>query len=133
MIRKLTLATALAAVIALPAMAEDVKAPAKVTAAESMTAAPSPKAAGLPLLSATQAQAWVGKPVYSSDGANVGDVAVLQRDDDNKITWMNANVGGFLGMGKHQIKLLPAQINLEVDRVVLNLTAAQVKEHGKSM
>jgi opacity protein-like surface antigen len=133
MIRKLTLATALAAVIALPAIAEDPKAPAIATPAAATNVAPAQKAAALPLLTSLEAQAWIGKPVYSSDGQKVGDVLYIQRDDDNKITWMNANVGGFLGVDKHQIKLKPEQINLQTGRVVLDLTATQVKEHPKTM
>jgi hypothetical protein len=133
MIRKLTLATALAAVIALPAMAENVKAPAMATPAAAAAAAPAQKAAALPLLTSLEAKAWIGKPVYSSDGQKLGEVAYIQRDDDNKITWMNANVGSFLGVDKHQIKLMPAQIDLQTDRVVLDLTAAQVKVHPKTM
>ena len=65
MIRTLTLATALAAAIALPAIAEDVKAPVAATSAASAQSAQS--AAGLSLTS-KEAEAWIGKPVYSSDG-----------------------------------------------------------------
>jgi hypothetical protein len=133
MIRKLTLATALATVIALPAMALDVKTPAVATPAVAATMAPAPNAAPLPLLTSREAQAWIGKFVYSSDGQKLGEVVFFQRDGGNKITWMNANVGGFLGEGKHQIKLMPAQIKLQPDRVVIDLTAAQVKEHPKTM
>jgi hypothetical protein len=133
MLRKLTLATALAAVIALPAMAEDAKAPAMATPAAATAAAPAQKAAALPLLTSPEAQAWIGKPIYSSDGQKLGEVVYIQRDDDNKITWINANVGSFLGVDKHQIKLMPAQIDLQTDRVVLDLTAAQVKVHPKTM
>lgn len=132
MIRKLTLATALAAAIALPAIAEDAKGPAIATPAAATNAAPAQKAGALPLTS-LEAQAWIGKPVYSSDGQKLGEVVYIQRDDDNKVTWMNADVGGFLGVGKHQIKLTSAQFNLQTDRVVLDLTAAQVKVHPKTM
>ena len=51
MIRKLTLATALAAVIALPAMAQDVKAPATATPVAATNAAPAQKAGALSLTS----------------------------------------------------------------------------------
>lgn len=125
MIRKLTLATALAAVIALPAMAQDVKAPATAT-----SAAPALKAGALSLTS-KEAEGWIGKPVYSSDGQKLGEVAAFQRAADNNISGMDADIGGFMGIGEHRIKLTPGQINLKADRVVLVLTAAQAKELPK--
>ena len=121
MMRTLTLAAALAASIMLPAMAQDAKAPA------TSTNAASEKGAGL-ALTAQEAQAWVGKPVYSSDGKKLGEVAGFERSADNKVTEMHADIGGFLGLGQHQVRLMPAQIHLQSDRVVLDLTSAQSKE-----
>ncbi len=126
MIRTLTLATALAAAIALPAIAEDVKAPAAATSAASAQSAQS--AAGLSLTS-KEVEAWIGKPVYSSDGMK--EVAAFQRAADNKVTEMHADIGGFLGLGEHRIRLMPAQISLQSDRVVLDLTSEQAKQLPK--
>jgi hypothetical protein len=78
-----------------------------------------------------EAQAWVGKPVYSSDGKNLGEVASFELSADNKITEMHANIGGFLGLGQHHVRLMPAQIVLQSDRVVVDLTSAQAKELPK--
>jgi hypothetical protein len=125
MIRTLTLATALAAVIALPAIAQDVKAP--VAATNTMSAQ---KAAWLSLTS-QEAEAWIGKPVYSSDGKKLGEVAAFQRSSDNKVTEMHADIGGFLGLGEHRIRLMPTQITLQSDRVVLDLTSEQAKQLPK--
>jgi hypothetical protein len=119
MIRTLTLATILAAAIALPAIADDVKAP-----ATTQNAGSTQTTAGLSLTS-QEAAAWIGKPVYSSDGKKLGEVAAFQRAADNKITEMQADIGGFLGFGEHRIRLMPAQINLQSDRVVLALTSEQ--------
>ena len=130
MIRKLTLATALAAVIALPAMAQDVKAPATAAPVTATSAAPASKAGALSLTS-KEAEGWVGKPVYSSDGQKLGEVAAFQRAADNNVSGMDADIGGFMGIGEHRIKLTPGQINLKADRVVLVLTAAQAKELPK--
>jgi hypothetical protein len=44
---------------------------------------------------------------------------------------MQANIGGFLGFGEHRIRLMPAQLSLKSDRVVLDITAAQAKELPK--
>jgi len=78
-----------------------------------------------------EAKAWVGKHVYSSDGKKLGEVAAILRTADNKITELHADIGGFLGMGEHRIRLAPAQFSLHGDRVVLDLTAAQAKELPK--
>lgn len=104
-IRTLTLATALAAAIALPAIAEDVKAPVAATNA-ALPAQSAQSAAGLSLTS-KEAEAWIGKPVYSSDGRKLGDVAAFQRASDNKVTEMHADIGGFLGLGEYRINSCP--------------------------
>lgn len=78
-------------------------------------------------LSEKEALGWVDKPVYSSDGQEVGEVVEIQRDAANKVTGMRADVGGFLGLGETRVKLSPAQFNLQGDRVMLNLTAEQAK------
>ena len=125
MIRTLTLATALAAAITLPAMAEDVKAPATTTHAASAEK-------GAPLsLTSQEAQTWIGKPVYSSDGKKLGEIAAFERAASNEVSAMDANIGGFMGFGEHRIRLASAQFSLKSDRVVLNLTAAQAKELPK--
>ncbi len=116
MIRALTIAAALATVITLPAIAQDVKSPA-TTAQTAITE--------------QEAKAWVGKHVYSSDGKNLGEVAAILRSADNKITELRADIGGFLGIGEHEIAIPAAQFMLQNDRVVLDLTAAQAKELPK--
>ena len=75
-----------------------------------------------------EAKTWVGRPVYSSDGKNIGEVAAILRTPDNKITELRANIGGFLGLGEHQIALPAAIFALHNDRVLLNLPAAAAKE-----
>ena len=117
MIRAVTLAAALAAVITLPAIAQDVKSPA-TTAQTAITD--------------QEAKAWVDKPVYSSDGNKLGEVLAIRRAADNKITELRADIGGFLGIGQHEIAVPAAHFYLHNDRVVLDLTAAQAKELPKA-
>ena len=124
MMRPLTLASALAAFIAFPAIAEEVKAPASTNTMSVQ------KGASL-MLTEQEARAWADKPVYSSDGKKLGEVAAFLRAADNKVTELHADIGGFLGMGEHRIRLAPAQFSLHSDRVVLDLTAAQAKELPK--
>lgn len=79
------------------------------------------------VLTDAQANAWIKKAVFSSDGKNVGEVTSIQRDASGKISDLQAAIGGFLGMGETQVRLMPAQFKLDNDRVVLSLTAEQAK------
>jgi hypothetical protein len=79
------------------------------------------------VLTDAQAKAWIKKAVFSSDGKNVGEVTALQRDASGKVTEMQAGIGGFLGMGETQVRLMPPQFKLVNDRAMLSFTAEQVK------
>lgn len=134
MIRSLSLATVLAAAITLPAYAQDT--PAKAPVPPSATTAPAagvttaPKSAGT-MMTAPEALAWVGKPVYSSDGKKLGEVVAFQRSADNAVNELHADIGGFLGLGETRVKVAPAQFRLQTDRVIVNVTAAEAKELPK--
>jgi PRC-barrel domain len=78
-----------------------------------------------------QARGWVDKPVYSSDGRNLGEVVALQRDASGKVTEMHADVGGFLGIGETRIKIMPSQFTLGSDRIILTVNADQAKSLPK--
>jgi hypothetical protein len=121
MMRPLTFAAAFAAAIALPALAQDIKSP---TMAGTMLTAET-------AITAQEAEAWVGKPVYSSDGKKLGEVATILRTADNKITELRADIGGFLGMGEHRIALPATQFALQNDRVVLGVSAEAAKQLPK--
>jgi hypothetical protein len=79
------------------------------------------------MLTEEQAKAWIGKPVHSSDGSKIGEVAAITRGSDNTITEMHADIGGFLGIGKTRVRLTSAQFKLQDDRVMLSVTADQAK------
>jgi PRC-barrel domain len=164
MTRTLSLATALAAVIALPVMAEDAQtgiepgAGATSTTSEQMpmpqmkseaagevrpnTSANETKPGGQMPASAEQqstgisltereALTWIDKPVYSSDGKQIGKVAAFQRGPDNKVIGMRADIGGFLGFGESRVNITPEQFKLQSDRVVLSLTTAEANDLPK--
>jgi hypothetical protein len=78
-------------------------------------------------LTEEQAKEWVDKPVYSSDGKELGEVYEFKRSSDNKVTELHADIGGFLGMGETRVKLNPSEFKLQGDRVVLNITEEQAK------
>lgn len=93
-------------------------------------AMPSPPAAtpGASItLSEEQVKTWVGKPVYSSDGKNLGEVAAFVRQANGHVTEMHADIGGFLGIGETRVRLLPTQFKLANDRIVVDMTAEQAK------
>ena len=125
MIRTLSMATILAAAIALPAIAQTT--PGQAPTAP-MTAAP---AAVSLKLTADQAKTWIDKAVYSSDDKKVGDVGAFARGADDTVTELHIDIGGFLGIGETRVKLIPAQFKLQGDRVVLNVTAEQAKNLPK--
>ena len=120
MMRALSLATIVAAAVALPAIAQD----SKGIAPPAATAKPAPAM----MLTAAEAQAWVGKPIYSSDEKKIGSIVAFARGSDNVVKEVHADIGGFLGLGETRVRLLPAQVMLRSDRVVLDLTAAQAKD-----
>jgi len=151
MIRVLSLVTVLATSLALPAVAEDAKTIVPGTAPTSTMSNQAPLSllksdaqetdskSGpvsaqdvISSLSTQDAMRWLDKPVYSSDGKKIGEVAAFERDAaTNKVIGMHADIGGFLGLGQTRVKLAPAQFKLQGDRVVLDLTAAQASDLPK--
>jgi len=133
MMRSITLAAALASALAISALAADTTTtvdPVTAPAATATTSAPSPvaKRAGTSLtLTEQDGLTWTNKPVYSLDGTNLGKVVDFQRGTDNGVVSMHADVGGFWGMGMTRVNLMAPQFKLQGDRVVLTLTAAEVK------
>lgn len=155
MMRTLSIATVLAAAFALPAMAEDtntkiepgigptstmtdaappmrqgdaeLRSDSKSSPGATTAAAPAESDASISL-TVQEGMTWINKPVYSSDGKEIGEVVAFQRDADNKVIGMHADIGGFLGLGETRVNLTPAQFKLQGDRVVLSLTAEQAKE-----
>jgi hypothetical protein len=101
--------------------------PSVVTPAPSVTTTTPSTTAGQVTLTDEQANSWVDKVVYSSDGKNVGEVAAIQRDTSGKVTEMHADIGGFLGLGETRVRLMPNQFKLENDRIILNLDSEQVR------
>ena len=128
--RALTFAVFLAPAFALSAMAQDKPAVPTTPQAEQQSApAKTAEKTGKELvLTQDQIKAWVGKPVYSSDGKNIGEVAAFARGEDGVVTEMHADIGGFLGLGETRVRLMPAQLELKGDRVLIDMTSAQAKD-----
>lgn len=127
MIRAFTLATVLASAFALSAVAQDNTKPVAVPSINAPPMSASPMPTGAIFLSEQEAKGWVDKPVYSSDGKKLGEVVVFERDPGNQVLSMHADIGGFLGMMQTRVRIMPAQFKLQVDRIVLDMTAEQAK------
>ena len=104
-------------------------APSKSTSPTSNSAA---KQDGASLtLTDEQAKQWISKKVYSSDNKDLGEVASFTRDSSGKVSEMQADIGGFLGIGETRVRVMPAQFSVVGDRIVLNMTADQAKSLPK--
>jgi hypothetical protein len=82
-------------------------------------------------LTEAQAKSWIDKPVYSSDGKEIGEVVAFKRGPDNAVLEMHADIGGTLGMGENRVKVMPQQFELQDDRIVLEMTESQAKDLPK--
>jgi hypothetical protein len=74
-----------------------------------------------------QARVWLRKPIYSSDGKSIGQVAAFTRDSSGNITELHADIGGFLGLGASHVRMMPGQFSMGTDRINTSLTAEQAK------
>jgi PRC-barrel domain protein len=109
-------------------------------AAEPHDTTPAPQTAGAPepavddttarfTVTDEEADKWLGRAVYSSDGNELGEVVSLQRDPDGFLKQVKADIGGFLGFGETRILIGPDQIkDVTEDRMVLTLTEAEAQE-----
>jgi hypothetical protein len=89
--------------------------PSETTAgADTAIASPVPQNAALSL-SEQEAKTWIDKPVYSSDGKNIGEVVDFQRDAEKKIIGMHADIGGFFGFGQTRVNVKSTQFKLQID------------------
>jgi hypothetical protein len=83
-------------------------------------------------LTEAQAKSWIDKPVFSSDGKELGEVAAFKRSADDTVLEMHADMGGMLGIGESRVAVTPSQFKLQNNRVVLSLTAEQAKALPKA-
>jgi hypothetical protein len=68
-------------------------------------------------------EAWIHRPVYSSDGKHVGEVVAVSGEK------VYADIGGYLGIGETRVLLRPDQIARVADgRIDLTLTQEQAND-----
>ena len=111
------------AAMALPAFAQDNK-PATAPATQS-TMAP-----------ATMSQAWrasklIGLDVYNGQNEKVGDINEVLLDQSGKVTGFVIGVGGFLGMGEHDVLVAFDQVQFVNEPVKAN-TATTAPRPGST-
>ncbi|MFO1113936.1 MAG: DUF1236 domain-containing protein [Rhodospirillales bacterium] len=75
------------------------------------------------VLSDADAQAWIGKPVFSRDDREIGVVVEVVRERGGRVTAINADVGNFLGLGERRVRVDAGRFRLERERVVLDVPA----------
>jgi sporulation protein YlmC with PRC-barrel domain len=89
------------------------------------TAAVAPAAGTFP--AAKEVEKFIGKDVYGADGKRVGELNNLLINPDGQARAGVIEFGGFLGFGQHKIAVPWNQLNVQGDRVSVNMTEDQLK------
>ncbi|WP_323042255.1 PRC-barrel domain-containing protein [Gemmobacter sp.] len=90
----------------------------------------------VPDFAAVTAEELKGVKVNGPEGDNIGEIADIELGADGKATGLIADIGGFLGLGEHRVKLSMEQVsvfkNADGDMVaVSDLTEEQLKAMPK--
>jgi sporulation protein YlmC with PRC-barrel domain len=89
------------------------------------TAAVAPAAGTFP--AAKEVDKFIGKDVYGSNGKKVGELNNLLINPDGQVRAGIVEFGGFLGMGEHKVAVPWNQLNVQGDRLTVNMTEDQIK------
>ena len=70
-------------------------------------------------------QRWVGRAVYSREGAYLGDVAAINEDDHSEIY---VDIASFLALGETTVRILPGDVlHVRSDGLVLRFTEPEAR------
>lgn len=69
-----------------------------------------------------------GWPVYSSDGAKLGEVTVVKQGADGIVEAIHTDIGGFLGIGAKTVEISADQFSKGDNRLDLSMTADEANE-----
>jgi hypothetical protein len=70
-------------------------------------------------------QRWIGRAVYSREGAYLGDVAAINEDDHSEIY---VDISGFLALGGTTVRILPGEVlHVRADGLVLRFTEPEAR------
>jgi sporulation protein YlmC with PRC-barrel domain len=92
------------------------------TAAQAQNAPSAPRAVPAPIAPMNHAGEWrssklIGLSVYNMQNEKVGDINEILIQPSGKVTGFVVGVGGFLGMGEHDVLLTLEQIKFVTERV----------------
>jgi len=76
---------------------------------------------------ATDIEKFIGKNVYGADGKKVGDLNNVLIDPDGRVRAGIIEFGGFLGIGEHRVAVPWNELNVQGDRLTVNMTEDQIK------
>lgn len=118
-----------AALVAMPAVAQ--KAPAPAQTAPAASSSMTQPAASSTAQTATAINAWqgsklIGVNVYNSNNEKIGDIKELMVAQNGKIDLVVIGVGGFLGMGAHDVAVKFEELKW-VDQPVQNTTTSSAR------
>lgn len=68
-----------------------------------------------------------GMTIMTIDGESIGQVSAVNRDADGRILSIEAEVGGFLGLGSDTITIPSERFTVTDNMVKLNMSEAEVK------
>jgi sporulation protein YlmC with PRC-barrel domain len=113
---KLLIGGLLASVMFVPALAQTTPPATKAPPAAAATTAPASHAATTTTSnSVAQGEMWrasklIGVNVYNDQNEKLGDISEILLDKSGKVDGVIIGVGGFLGMGRHDIKVEMSQL-----------------------
>jgi sporulation protein YlmC with PRC-barrel domain len=102
------------------------------TTAAPATRAPAPGAVAVAPAAGTYPVArdiekFMGKDIYGANGKDVGDLENVLVSPDGRVRAAIIEFGGFLGIGEHKVAVPWDQLNVQSDRMTVNMTEDQVK------
>ena len=103
--RKLIIGGLLASVALAPAIAQQSPAPAPSAPAQRIETTPPPQRAPMATTGQWRASKLVGVDVYNTANEKIGDIDEILIDSSGKVTSVIIGVGGFLGMGQHDVQV----------------------------
>jgi len=124
---KLLLGGLLASVMIVPALAQS-NPPASANPPAATATAPAPA-------SVSQSAAWrssklIGLNVYNDQNEKLGDISEILFDKSGKVEGIVIGVGGFLGMGQHDIKVDMAKLKFVDEPVRTSATTTTTTTTG---
>ena len=76
---------------------------------------------------AADVQNLIGKEVYGENGNHVGDIKNLLIGPGDRVQAAVIEFGGFLGLGENQVAVDWDRLNVQPNRVTVNMTEQQIK------